>query len=95
MNLRLVPFNLPNSINTAHNFKTSKYQILLSDVEARGYVTNFVAVEVFALGHHFSRVCSSLLPSLSRAIITKLLDEAGKLAITTSQGIFMARREEY
>ena len=51
-----VPFNSPDSINTAHNFKTSKYQILLSDMETKGYITDFVAVEVGALGHYFSKV---------------------------------------
>ena len=55
-----VPFNSLNCINSAHNFKTLKRQILLSDLEARGYITHFVAVEVGALGHYFSRVCTSL-----------------------------------
>ena len=93
-----VPFNSPVSIDTAHTFKTSRYQILLSDLETRAYVTDLVSVEVSALGHYFSRVCLSLhrvLPSLSRAIIRKLLDETGKLAITASQRNFMARKEEY
>ena len=42
----VLPFNFPDSINIANNFKTSKYQILLSGLEARGYVTNFGTVEV-------------------------------------------------
>ena len=90
-----VPFNSPDSINTAHNFKTSKYQILLSDLDTRGYDTDLVTIEVGALGHYFSRVCLSVhcvLPSLSRTLIGKLTDETGKLA---SQRIFMAKREEY
>ena len=93
-----VPFNSPDSINTAHNFKTSKYQILLSDLETRGYIADLVTIEVVALGHYFRRSCSSLhrvLPSLSKTIIRKLMDDTGKLAITASQRIFMARREEY
>ena len=47
---------------------------------------DFVAVEVGA------EMCMSLhraLPSLSRAIIRKLVDKAGKLAITASQRIFL------
>ena len=70
-----------------------QYQTLLSDLETRGYDTDLVTVEVGALGHYFSRVCLSLhcvLPSLSRAIIRKLMDETGNLAITASQRIFMA-----
>ena len=45
-----VPFNSPNCISAAHEFKSSKYQLLLSDLEVRGYVTHFVAVEVGTLG---------------------------------------------
>ena len=47
----------------------------MNDLEARGYTTHFVAVEVGALGHYLSRVCTSLyclLPSLSRATIRKV-----------------------
>ena len=91
----MVPFNLPDSINTAHNFKTSKYQILLSDLETRGYITDFVTIEFGALGHYSRRVCLSLFrvfPALSRGIIRKLMDETRKLAINSISENFYGQK---
>ena len=92
-----VPFNSPDCINAAHEYKVSKYQLLLSDLEAKSYTSRLVVVEIGALGHYLSRTCKSLnraFPSIPRAGIRNLVDEVGKTAITASQRIFMARSEE-
>ena len=88
---------MPDCINAAHEYKVSKYQLLLSDLEAKSYTSRLVVVEIGALGHYLSRTCKSLnraFPSIPKAAIRNLLDEVGKTAITASQRIFMARSEE-
>ena len=75
-----VPFNSPDCINAAQEYKVSKYQLLLSDLEAKGYTSRFVAIEIGALGHYLNRTCESLsraFPFIPKAAIRNLLDEAG------------------
>ena len=84
----IVPFNSPDCINAAHEYKVSKYQLLLSDLEAKSYTSRLVAVEIGALGHYLNRTCNFLnwaFPSIPKAAIQNLLDEVGITAITGSQ----------
>ena len=55
-----VPFNSPDCINAVHEYKVSKYQLLLSDLEEKSYTYRFVAIEIGALGHYLKRTCKSL-----------------------------------
>ena len=92
-----IPFNSPESMKKANNFKTNKYELLLSDLESNGYAPEFLAMEIGALGHHRPGTLSALhnlLPSIPKNSFRALLDNAGKTAISISRRIFMARREE-
>ena len=92
-----VPFNSSDCINAAHEYKSSKHQLLLSDLEAKNYSSQFVAIEIGALGHYLNRTCKSLnwaFPSIPKAAIQNLLDDAGNTAITASLRIIMALNEE-
>ena len=91
-----VPFNSLESMKKAHNLKTNKYELLLSDLEAQGYASKFLAMEIGALGYHQPGIMSclhKLFPSINKDAFKSLLDASGKIAISTSQCILMARRE--
>ena len=49
----------PDCINVVHEFKFSKYQLLLSDLEIKNYSSRFVAIEIGALGHYLNRTLHS------------------------------------
>ena len=87
-----VPFNSPDSISNVHSLKTTKYQLLLSDLEAKSFHPKFLAIEIGALGHSISSFCN-LFPKLTKPTVKRLFDEVGKLAITASRRIFLARKE--
>ena len=93
-----IPFNTPKSIANAHRWKEGKdnYNMLLDDLEARGFTSTFLAIEIGSLGHSLPSIQKALLvhfPSLTKPGARKLLDEAGKLAFSVSHMIFLARRE--
>ena len=72
-----VLFNSPDCINAAQEYKSSKYQLLLSDLKAKTYSSRFVTIEIGALGHYLNRTCISLnraFPSIPKAAIRNLLD---------------------
>ena len=92
-----VPFDSLDCINAANEYKSSKYQLLLSNLEAKNYSSQFIVIEISALGHYLNRTCESMnqaFPSISKGAIRNLLHEAEKTAITASQRIFMAQNEE-
>ena len=67
---------------------------MLGDLEFRGYVANLITIEIGALGHWLPRTHSALLevsPSLSKAKLTTLLDQAASTVNTASHQIFKAR----
>ena len=86
-----VPFNSLESMKKAHDLKTKKYELLLSDLEAQGcYAPKFLAIEIRALGHHQPGTMSYLhkpFPSIKKDAFKSLLDASGKIAISTSQCI--------
>ena len=92
-----VSFNSPDCINAAHEYKFSKYQLLLSNLDEKSYSSQFVAIKIGALGHYLNRTYKSLnqaFPSIPKAAIRNLLHDAGKTAITASQRIFMDWNEQ-
>ena len=91
-----VPFKSPDSMSNAHSLKKTKYQLLLSDLEAKSFHPKFMAIEIGALGHSRSKTISSfchLFPKLTKPTVKRLFDEVRKLAITASRRIFLARKE--
>ena len=91
-----VPFKSPDSMSNAHSLKTTKYQLLLSDLEAKSFHPKFMAIEIGALGHSRSKTISSFchfFPKLTKPTVKRLFDEVRKLAITASRRIFLARKE--
>ena len=55
-----VSLQLARLYHAAHEYKVSKYQSLLSDLEAKSYTSRLVAVKIGALGHYLNRSCKSL-----------------------------------
>ena len=92
-----VPFNWPDCINVADEYKFSKCQLLLSDLEAKNYSSQFVAIEISVLGHYLNRTCKPLnqaFLSIPKATICNLLDEAGKLLSQCHGKYFMVWNEK-
>ena len=95
-----VPNNTSESLHQARSRKMGKenYQMLQSDLEDMGLSTNFVTVEIGALGHSFPSSSSSLraaCPQANKSEIRHLLDKAAKVAISTSYSIFLARNDDF
>ena len=91
-----IPYNSPESIAKAKQRKESKenYQLVLSDLEAKGYNSCLLTVEIGALGHWLPHSRQNLLnaaPSLTKAIATAILDQAARKVISASHQIFRAR----
>ena len=94
-----VPYNSPESIANAHSRKEAKenYNMLLDDLEAKGYSASLLAIEIGSLGHSLTSTQAALsqnFPSLSKQGVKKLFDKAGKVAISASYFIFLARRDQ-
>ena len=94
-----VPYNSPESIANAHSRKEAKenYNMLLGDLEAKGYSASLLAIEIGSLGHSLTSTQAALSrhsPSLSKQGVKKPFDEAGKVAISASYFIFLARRDQ-
>ena len=60
-----IPFNTQESFNRAHILKTKKYEVLVSDLEHRGYSTGFLALEIGASWSLLYKNYFAFLPSLS------------------------------
>ena len=76
--------------------KTKKYEVLVSDLEHRGYSTSFLALEIGALGHYSTKTISlfyRLFPMITKSVIKSFLDQTAELAIAASYKLFMSRRE--
>ena len=91
-----IPFNSPESLANAKTQKENKenYQLVLGDLESHGYVANLITIEIGALGHWLPRTRSALLeafPSLPKAKLTTLLDQAASTVISASHQIFKVR----
>ena len=81
-----IPFNSQESLTNAKTRKENKenYQLVLEDLESRGYVANLITIEIGSTQSLASRTRSALLeafPSLSKAKLTTLLDQAASTVI--------------
>jgi len=79
-----IPYNSPESLSKAKERKEFKqnYQLVLSDLDARGLSSSLFTIEIGALGHWLPCTCSALrrcFPSLNKSTTTQLLDLAGSL----------------
>ena len=93
-----VPYNSPETLRNAHQRKENKqnYQLLLSELDRKGFVASLTTLEVGALSHSLPQTHSNLkrhVPCLEKAKIRHLFDQAGKISITCSHAIFRARSE--
>ena len=91
-----IPFNSSLSFLSAQTRKEEKYQLLLSDLEAKGLKPLMLTIEVGSLGHSPPRAFQGLhklFPSLTKQAASQMLDECGRVAISASQHIFFSRRE--
>ena len=72
--------------------------MLQSDLEAQGWRTKFITIKIGALGHYLPTTTSCLkndLPSGTKQAICHLhvFNSVAKIAIATSNFIFLARKE--
>ena len=90
-----IPFNSSNSMSNAHSLKATRKQLLLSDLETTNHHRKFLAMKIGSLGHSKSKTISSFchLSIPNKPVVRRLFDQAGKLAITASCHIFIARKE--
>ena len=100
-NLHVVPYNSPESIANAHSRKEAKenYNMLLGDMEAKGYSASLLVIEIGSLGHSLTSTQAALsrhfrIPSLSKQGVKKRFDESGKVAICASYFIVLERRDQ-
>ena len=69
-----VPFNSLESMKKAHDLKTNKYELLLSDLEAQGYAPKFLVMEIGALEPGTMSCLHKLFPSIKKDAFKSLLD---------------------
>ena len=93
-----VPYNSPEALSNARLRKRNKenYQLVLSELDRKGFNASLITLEIGALGHSLPQTHSDLkgrLPCHTKRKIRHLFDEAGKISITCSQFLFQARTE--
>ena len=93
-----VPYNSPEALSNAQLRKRNKenYQLVLSELDRKGFNDLLITLEISALGHSLTQTHSDLkggLPCLTKSKNRHLFDEAGKISITCSQSLFRARKE--
>ena len=78
----------------------SKYiplqQLLISELDRLGYVSQYFTIEIGCLGHYLSESVRSLQAAVqqSAAVCRAMLDKAAQQAINCSQRIFLARNNK-
>ena len=93
-----VPSNSPEALSNAwlRERNKEKYQLVLSELNRKGFKASLITLEIGALGHSLPQTLSDLkggLPCLTKSKIRHLFDGAGKISITCSQLLFQARIE--
>ena len=93
-----VPYNSPDALSNARLRKRNKenYQLVLSELDRKGFKASLITLEISSLGHSLPQAHSNLksgLPCLTKGKIRHLFDEAGKISITCSKSLFLARTE--
>ena len=91
-----IPHNSLESISRARQRNSEKeaYQLVLSDLEAKGLTSNLYTIEIGSLGHWLPSSRTALLKfatGLTKKDATKLMDTAACKVIKASQVIFRAR----
>ena len=94
-----IPYNSPVSLTNAHTRKSTKqsYQMVLSDLESKGYRSILVPIEIGALGHSLlstHKLLRKVLPAFSCQTTRELFDDAAKVVIAASHIIFLARKSQ-
>ena len=93
-----VPFNSPESLACAKVRKMVRlnYQMVQSDLEARGFNASLLTIVTSCLGHspmNTQKDVCNILPAISKSDCRQLFGKSCKVAISTSYSIVMARRE--
>ena len=92
-----IPYNSPESLSKAKERKEFKqnYQLVLSDLDARGLSSSLFTIEIGAIGHWLPCTCSALrrcFPLLNKSTTTQLLDLAASSVVAASHIIFHAQK---
>ena len=89
------PFNSTEHLQAARERKSNKveYQLLLSELDRLGYISQYLTIEIGCLGHYLSDSIRALQATTGQSTRTcrSILDNAAQKAISCSQQIFLAR----
>jgi len=88
------PFNSAEHLQAARERKSGKieYQLLLSELDCLGHVSQYFTIEIGCLGHYLSESTRALQAAIHQltAVCRAVLDKATQQAFSSSQRIFLA-----